>query len=431
MFGLPRTCALDGVAVLTAATSVAYLASSDDLAESVQAHMHGFPCIYIALPSSLPFSASRHPRLEPLPIPSWASDWLPEAAFCRRKMSGWRQTHILKTQALLMLLTKGLDVLLLDADRRAIGNPMPGFRASDSDVAALRDEAFLNFGLMYIRANERTVALARRVANRSLGAWDQAVFAEEVAAAHERGGLRCCHANAWVRQCVMIAERMHRLNKESAEGIADATQQQQSSRCRASGTFSGGGGGGRGLPLAPPPAFRLFQRWSTRGYNELPVALRRYSHCSRTACSLGPEEAETGTGGRVLPRLCVGVNGTDAIHPRARPTRRSDVPQTASTHSLRRQPVPRFATRDWQAHRTPTLHCTPWPVGSEGIKNDAARCARGNMLRDGYVYVHNAHRGTSRAACGRSALCICCRRRVIVAWPNPVSAGGRGNARAT
>ena len=60
------------------------------------------------------------------------------------------------------------------------------------------------------------------------------------------------------------------------------------------------------------------------------------------------------------------------------------------------------------------LRCTEWPVGSEGMA-DGARCALGNSRNDGFRYVHNTARGTSRAACGQQARCACCRYRVAAA----------------
>ena len=112
--------------------------------------------------------------LAPVALARWAAEWLAEPIFCQRRMSGWRQTHVLKTQALLRLLARGLHVLLLDADRRLVGDPLPALEAIGVDVAGMRDEALINVGLLYVRASAPSLALARRVANRSLAGWDRA-----------------------------------------------------------------------------------------------------------------------------------------------------------------------------------------------------------------------------------------------------------------
>ena len=57
----------------------------------------------------------------------------------------------------------------------------------------------------------------------------------------------------------------------------------------------------------------------------------------------------------------------------------------------------------------PSLQCVGWPPGGQGT--DEQRCTFGNTLGDGYLYVFNAGRGTSSAACGEAAHCFCCRCR--------------------
>eukprot|EP00966_Prymnesium_polylepis_P104606 2423050-Prymnesium_polylepis.1 len=128
-------CAVKNAIVLTVATSQPYLDAAGRLAES--ARDVGFPCITIALPSPL-LSRPLGPLLVPLLLPPWVHEWLPEPHFCAGNASlrGWRQTHILKTQALLHVIRAGTDALVLDCDRLLIRNPLEALRASNVDVAA-------------------------------------------------------------------------------------------------------------------------------------------------------------------------------------------------------------------------------------------------------------------------------------------------------
>ena len=279
-----------------------------------------------------------------------------------------------------MLLSQDVEaVLLLDADRRVLGNPLPGFVASGADVAGMRDEAFLNFGLLYLRNSVATRALITRVANRSLAAWDQAVLAEELAATRPET-LSCCHANRWVRRCVRIEESMHRLNKDV--DVAQVTQTAQANPC------SGGGRGGSGegatsQALAPPSgSSRLFLRWNPIRYNELSLSQRRYSRCTRIGCA---GEA---------PPACNASSSSDstgalATAPRIPGSVRMPPGMAPSVHG--------------------GLRCTTFPIGTEGLP-DANRCAAGNSRRDGFDYLYNAGRGTASAVCGKAAMCACCRR---------------------
>ena len=297
------TCSTERATILTVATSPAYLESAAALAVTVHTHIPRMACIHVAMPASL--SAALHsPLLMPVALQPWASHWLPEQHFCTTRMSGWRQTHVLKTQALLSLLSRGLDVLLLDADRRLLGNPLPALQASGVDVAGMRDEALLNLGLVYMRASARMLSFAQRVVNRSLHAWDQAIFNEEISAARS---ISCCYTNRWIKQCVEIVESMHRLNKDS--DVAAVTQRQQTIECRTTrGRGDGVGTGGQTrrpshgegtdgvAPTAPTetlrpptnPAARMFRSWDPVGYNELPLGARKYNRCTRTACPRSP-----------------------------------------------------------------------------------------------------------------------------------------------
>ena len=360
----------DRTVVLTTATSEDYIRECNELSYGVKRYLR-MPCTHVTLPPALAPSAKAFTRLEPLLLPDWVGRWRPEAEFCVKRQSGWRQAHILKTQGLLMLLSRSLHVLLLDADRRLEGNPLPALLSTGMDVAGMRDEAFLNIGLMLVRSNIRTMALVQRVANRTLAAWDQAIFAEELVG---MPSISCCYTNAFIRQCVDLVERTHRLNKNA--DLAAATQWRQISTCEpphvGAASFAArrhilqlldkdenaaaaedeirASRASRPIALPPPPRLAMFTRWNPHQYNELPLEARRYSRCTRTPCKI------------IVPIEC-------------------------------------NASRQ--------LRCTNFPPGTEGMA-DVARCLHGNSLRDGFRYAYNRYRGTPHASC--HGACSCCRQ---------------------
>ena len=273
-----------------------------------------------------------------------------------------------------------------------MGDPLDALQATKADVAARRDEALLNVGLLWVRASSATVALTQRVANRSTAAWDQAVFSEEVAAPSIVVGGRqvtvsCCYINEWIGQCVVLRQQLHELNKSPTK-----TSVSQHSGCRDSSTLS------RvlpplGSPLPPPAgAAVLFPRWDPTRYNDPPMWTRSaYSRCSRQACPRGAERPTPERHG-----ACGLLNySTNTISSRVRHV------EIAAVAKIR----PPSASRSEQ------LQCTHFPEGTEGLP-DVARCSIGNARRDGYVYVYNSNRGTARAACGIDTKCACCRRRM-------------------
>lgn len=398
------SCVHNSTAILTVATSSTYLDAALLLAQSARQHS-AFACVLIAAPASLLPLTMQHARLlSPIALPQWASEWRAERHFCTTRLSGWRQTHVLKTQALLSLLSRGLDVLLVDVDRRFVGDPLPALVSLRVDVAGLRDEALLNFGLVYVRASAPTLAMARRVANRSVAAWDQAVFSEELAAA---AALSCCYTNVWIRQCVRLEQRTHDLNKD-AHAIEQTQVSQATRGCRQASTRSNTSASSatasvqeaaaaspHGPALRPPAGIgRMYLTWHPTRFNELPVAHRRYSRCTRTPCRVragGMQQPVGGEGGgSAIPLVCMSENAT---------IERPLVAHKAS----------RAAPRMPDEHVAPSLRCTMWPAGSDGLP-DRERCAHGDSLHDGYRYYHNRGRGTRHAFCGQQAACTCCRR---------------------
>ena len=381
---MATSCAHRNTIVLTVATSRPYLRSAEALARSAVAV--GFPCVHVALPDSLAGQA-KLPLVE-LCLSGSAGSWLPSQEWCepgRTDRSGYRQTHIIKTQAIVDILRTGHDVLCLDGDRRFTFNPVPALHATGADIAAMRDEALLNLGLVWLRAGSAQLAMARRVANRSYAAWDQAIFNEEASAA---GRLSCCYTNAFIHGCVSLEQAMHDLRRSAHAMAADGEHQGEQAGCTPKAE--------RLHALRPPAsggAAVLFRTWRPHAYNELPMAWRHYSRCSRRACPV--LEGACNTSARAS------VAGRGTAFPQTAMDRWIAMTQLAST--------PTAEMLDKQHGRGGDLRCTAWPTsGTPSRWSDAQRCLHGNGLHDGYEYVPNAGRGTAQARC--KGACACCRR---------------------
>ena len=372
-------CAYRNTIVVTVATSKPYLDAAHELAQSAQAV--GIPCTLIALPQNLQ-GRSRSP-LEELPLPPAVAAWLPPREWCtpnRTDRSGYRQTHILKTQAMVVVLRERRDALFIDADRHFLINPVPSLEATGADVAAMRDTELLNIGLIWLRGRADVLGVAERVANRSYAAWDQAVLNEELAAAT---GVSCCYTNAFIKQHVGLSEVLHRLRRS---GDAEARQAEQPG-CTATAAPPL-------RALGPPPRARplLFRVWSPNSFNVLSLEWRRFSRCSTRPCPQHAAGSSTPVG-----------SGTPA-HPRI------DAFPQAAPNVARSLGIRRSSTASSDPSGGGTFRCTTWPTSAPASWSDARRCDQGNSeLQDGFEYVHNALRGTPMARCLGG--CACCRRR--------------------
>jgi hypothetical protein len=321
-------------------------------------------------------------------LPPAVAAWLPPREWCtpnRTDRSGYRQTHILKTQAMVVVLRERRDALFIDADRHFLINPVPSLEATGADVAAMRDTELLNIGLVWLRGRAGVLGVAERVANRSYAAWDQAVLNEELAAAT---GVSCCYTNAFIKQQVGLSEVLHRLRRS---GDAEARQAEQPG-CTATAAPPL-------RALGPPPRAKplLFRVWSPNSFNVLSLEWRRFSRCSTRPC---PQHA-AGSGTPAGSSTPVG-SGTPA-HPRI------DAFPQAAPNVARPLGIRRSST----ASSDPSgggFRCTTWPTSAPAGWSDARRCEQGNSeLQDGFEYVHNALRGTPMARCLGG--CACCRRR--------------------
>ena len=87
------------------------------------------------------------------------------------------------------MLARGYDVWLLDADRifRKTGTHAPFACVEEArrigiDVMGFKDKSqfYMNFGMFWSRSTTGNIALAKRVYNRTFGAWDQYIWNQEI-----------------------------------------------------------------------------------------------------------------------------------------------------------------------------------------------------------------------------------------------------------
>lgn len=211
------TCVVRNTVVLTVVTGASFLENAAALAASAKGHAT-FPCIRVAFAEPLTTSdvAAASPLLEPLLLREHS--WRPPHAACAENQSGYRKTSVLKTHALSLLLSLSLDVYVIDSDWRFRADPMPWVRLANVDIIAplAATTTLLNIGLAWLRSTGATRLIARRVANRSVVAWDQGVFNEELKArlATMLKG-RCCYNNAWAEhgphRCFVSLQSVHLL----------------------------------------------------------------------------------------------------------------------------------------------------------------------------------------------------------------------------
>ncbi|KAL1514475.1 hypothetical protein AB1Y20_003574 [Prymnesium parvum] len=237
------------------------------------------PCACVALSSAV--SRPSSPLVRALRLP-WSSSWRPPPDWCTQRLSGWRHAGILKTHALYHLVRRGWDVFFVDTDWRFVGNPLPLIASLGRDIVAARDQTrhMLNVGVLWVRATPETQLVARRTLNRTLVAWDQAVFTEEAGAARSS----CCWTNVGTR---LVHPRVTRQEKLALRGAHQ--------ECAS-------GGGTRRAALPPPSGVksrRMYPRWSSRSYNTLGSAFYRWKcfECdNKCTASFCPLDGANGTG---------------------------------------------------------------------------------------------------------------------------------------
>ena len=221
------------------------------LALAASARNVGFRCVTVSPYSH--FDALKDPRIRRLGDPR--RPLLPEPEFCsnitastllpnldKKKSTrfhpasqyyGWRRSHLYRTWMWYVVVSHNYDLLAVDLDWRFISNPLPSLYSakqpggSAAAVVASHDEVptasllakrirspprlrdvmpglheastsrystpFLNVGLMFVRSGGQTTVLAEQVMQRTLHAWEQGIFNEELNWG-VGANLSCCHA---------------------------------------------------------------------------------------------------------------------------------------------------------------------------------------------------------------------------------------------
>ena len=154
-------------------------------------------------------------------LPNPGTRFLPRKQFCisngtRGSKWGWRRSHIYRMIMWVTVLQSGYDLLAMDADWKLLSNPLPNLQATHelllppnstnrtrtvlharpADFVAVHHDGMhrrsMNIGVVFIRSNSLTVALARSVLNRTHAAQDQQVVNEELNWRHT--SVSCCSA---------------------------------------------------------------------------------------------------------------------------------------------------------------------------------------------------------------------------------------------
>lgn len=179
---------------------------------AVQPMDKGFPWAHAPLMESM----GRFCVLQDMPRP-----FLPREQWCDKHGSaryGWRRAHVYKMLLWVTVLESGHNLLGIDCDWSLRSNPLPKLLAAHilasrpdatttknftrveplrpqlADFVALFHDGInrrqLNIGVVFIRSNSRTIALAQTTLNRSFGAQDQPVVNEELNWGHL--DVSCC-----------------------------------------------------------------------------------------------------------------------------------------------------------------------------------------------------------------------------------------------
>ena len=154
---MARSCDARGTAVLTVATSRHYLEAAyhSSRVRTISPAFRAFISLHGSVVSASVMCTQTPRAAFAAAVGGIVARW-PHHFAHGRCLDGVKR--ILKTQALVLLLSRGLHVLVLDADRRMVDNPLPALEATGADVAGMRDEALLNFGLVYLRNKPVTIA---------------------------------------------------------------------------------------------------------------------------------------------------------------------------------------------------------------------------------------------------------------------------------
>ena len=215
-------CVTWGVVAGTVASS-AYADALVFLSQS--AHAAGFRCVVVQpfenVTISNGFQRKNLTYVRSLTLP--AASLIPRNMWCNAsavnnvntahyslQRHGWRRSHLYRTRLWRSILEHGYDMLSVDLDWTFVDLRLQPLQPPDSlvpmlravrtinnepvDVVSIHDgqaRMLLNVGLVFLRSTIATIQLARRVENRSFGAWEQALFNEELNFGTDE--ISCCH----------------------------------------------------------------------------------------------------------------------------------------------------------------------------------------------------------------------------------------------
>ena len=215
-------------------------------------------------------------RLEPLvqgalsPEPLWCTNasWV--------DLWGWRRTHLYKVSAYHLLLSRGFNVLTVDADWIMSSPAMSRIEAARADVVGYADVPqpqhgggqYVNFGLHWTRSTDATVRMAWRVQNRTSQGWDQFVWNVEIAGSSEVLS-RCCASGATLNSSFDWSKSTHDMKRHIPS----------TPRCHA-----------HERALMPPEILPFdHPRWSASEFNtEGMYGSRIFNPCVKQMCPLAP-----------------------------------------------------------------------------------------------------------------------------------------------
>ena len=299
-----RRCAVNGTVVGSVA-STAYLPALLEVARGAREHS-GFACVATSMMDT---DSPAHELVLPLPRPTM--ELRPRQMWCGDRQYldkfGWRRSHFFRVFMWYTVLRTGFDLLAVDCDWRFIGNPLPaihfnlGRSAANSskgriDVTGWYDgftEKLINVGLIWVRSTADTIRVARNAINRTNGAWEQAVFNEELAF---RSHVPCCHCSS----CLSVYFSRNWTTHNGGKGMRGRAWRKRTER-RAEACD---GTNRRGLLAAAPPPRSTYRwlAWRADTYNELPLRSRTLGRCTGYAHKcLAWEKEEKASGRMVIP----------------------------------------------------------------------------------------------------------------------------------
>ena len=274
-------CAQLGTVTATVA-SASYANAMVELAGTARAA--GFPCLVVQ-----PFAEFNELHasslIEALPLPE--RPLLPRQIWCVKTSAwyGWRRSHFYRVRMWVAVIASGFHLLAVDCDWRFFPDgpfPLPELYAlldipgRPLDVINWWDGPHMkqiNVGLMWLRSTPATLSLVRRVHNRTMAGWEQALFNEDLQ--FRSFDVSCCHCNTLLNSWFNRSWADHR---KKTHDVGERLKREGAVRCAAEDDLL--------PPAEAPPNTTKFvwnnhtsQVWHTTGaYNYL--AGVHYGRCT-------------------------------------------------------------------------------------------------------------------------------------------------------